>query len=106
MAGKTVTSQVIRLSADHIYNKCEEAEYKYRHHGIFAGFAPFDRPRIAVSAIVEHGCHGSSAAAPIVKNVIQTFMKKYYPDEHKSIINENRKKELLLKNAILGAKLD
>ena len=30
--------------------------------------------------IVEHGCHGSSAAAPVAEAVITQYMKKYHPD--------------------------
>ncbi|MBD66439.1 MAG: penicillin-binding protein 2 [Halobacteriovoraceae bacterium] len=81
MAGKTGTSQVIRAqSAEQLYAKCSEKEYKYRHHGVFVAFAPYDNPKIAVAALVEHGCGGSSAAAPVVEKVVNSYMKKYLPD--------------------------
>jgi penicillin-binding protein 2 len=86
MAGKTGTSQVIRASADKVYQKCEEMPYEFRHHGVFAGFMPFDKPKIALAAIVEHGCHGSSAAAPIVSKVSEVYIKKYHPELHKKNI--------------------
>ena len=35
------------------------------HHN----FAPFDNPRIAVAVVVEHGGGGSTAAAPIARDV-------------------------------------
>lgn len=83
MAGKTGTSQVIRASSeDQLYSKCKDMEYKYRHHGVFVAFAPYDDPKVAVAALVEHGCGGSSAAAPVVEKVINTFMKKYLPQKH------------------------
>ena len=41
-----------------------------RHHGLFVGYAPFDKPRYAMSVIVEHGGGGSSAAAPIARDVL------------------------------------
>jgi penicillin-binding protein 2 len=82
MAGKTGTSQVVRSAADKVYQKCEQMEYEYRHHGLFVAFAPANNPRIAAAAMVEHGCHGSSAAAPIVEAVITTYMQKYHPDEY------------------------
>jgi cell division protein FtsI/penicillin-binding protein 2 len=47
MAGKTGTSQVVSQAADKLYKKCEEAEEKFRHHGLFVAFAPFDNPKIA-----------------------------------------------------------
>ena len=30
-------------------------------------------PRIAVSVLVEHGLHGSEAAAPLAKDIIEYF---------------------------------
>ena len=84
MAGKTGTSQVIRAqSADQLYAKCSQKEYKNRHHGVFVAFAPYENPKIAVAALVEHGCGGSSAAAPIVEKVVNTYMKKYLPEDQK-----------------------
>ncbi len=77
MAGKTGTTQVVASSADKVYDKCEDKEYDQRHHGLFVAFAPYENPRIAVASIVEHGCHGSSAAAPVVERVINTYMQKY-----------------------------
>jgi penicillin-binding protein 2 len=84
MAGKTGTSQVIRQSADQLYKKCKDMEEKYRHHGLFVSFAPYDNPKIAVAALVEHGCGGSSAAAPVAERVVNTYMKKYLPEEQKA----------------------
>lgn len=81
MAGKTGTSQVVTAkSSDDLYSKCSERPYKYRHHGVFVAYAPFDNPQIAVAALVEHGCGGSSAAAPIVEKVISKYMEKYQPE--------------------------
>ncbi len=80
MAGKTGTSQVKSASADKVYQKCELMDYESRHHALFVGFAPYDNPKIAAAAIVEHGCHGSSAATPVVEAVITQYMKKYQPE--------------------------
>lgn len=94
MAGKTGTSQVVRAqTTEDLYAKCSEKEYKYRHHGVFVAFAPFDNPKIAVAALVEHGCGGSSAAAPVVEKVVNTYMKKYLPEEYEKNV-EKEKAEL------------
>lgn len=82
MAGKTGTSQVVRAAADKVYQKCEQMDYDYRHHGVFVGFAPYDKPRIAAAALVEHGCHGSSAATPVVEAVVTAYMQKYHPESY------------------------
>lgn len=81
MAGKTGTAQVISMSSKELFSKCEEMPYKNRHHGLFVAFAPYQNPKIAVAAVIEHGCHGSSAAAPVVRDVVTEYMKKYYPEE-------------------------
>ena len=43
--------------------------------GVLRGYAPRDNPQIAVAAIAEHSCHGT-AAAPIVRDVIDTYFVK------------------------------
>jgi penicillin-binding protein 2 len=93
MAGKTGTSQVKSASADKVYQKCELMDYESRHHGLFVGFAPYDNPKIAAAAIIEHGCHGSSAATPVVEAVMTQYMKKYQPQ----LYLENLEKDKTIK---------
>lgn len=91
MAGKTGTAQVRSMSSKELFARCEDMPYKDRHHGIFVGYAPFDNPKVAVAAVVEHGCHGSSAAAPVVRDVLTTYMKKYMPDVYKKNSEKQRR---------------
>ncbi|GAB5451085.1 MAG: penicillin-binding protein 2 [Halioglobus sp.] len=72
MAGKTGTAQVINIAQNEVYNEEEVAE-RHRHHGLFIAFAPLEAPTIAVAIIVENG-GGSSAAAPIARAVIDTWL--------------------------------
>jgi penicillin-binding protein 2 len=102
MAGKTGTSQVKSMTSKELFSKCEEMDYKSRHHGIFVAYAPADDPKIAVSVVVEHGCHGSSAAAPVARDVVTKYMKKYEPElyasysdlDKKTYVNYLRKKAI------------
>lgn len=41
-----------------------------RDHALFVAFAPFDAPRYAVTVVVEHGGGGSTAAAPIARDLM------------------------------------
>jgi penicillin-binding protein 2 len=91
MAGKTGTSQVMSFSADRIYDKCETRPIRQRHHGWYIAWAPADKPEITVAALAEHACHGSSGAAPIVRDVIQAYFEKYHPQ----IIAEGKKRQRL-----------
>jgi len=64
MAGKTGTSQVISRRVT-----CDEVPWRQRDHALFVDYAPYDNPRIAVSVVVEHGCGGALAAAPIARDI-------------------------------------
>ena len=81
-AGKSGTTQVIRISADKIYRKCKEMEKKFRHHGLFVAYAPADNPKIAVAAVAEHSCSGSGGAAPIAMAVIKAYLSKIMPEKY------------------------
>jgi len=67
-------------------------EYKYRHHGLFAAYAPAANPKIAVAVVVEHGCHGGSAAGPVAKAIVSAYMNKYYPSYQKKIMVQEQAK--------------
>ena len=75
VAGKTGTSQVIRMKADDEEGVDDEEEIKYKHrdHGLFVAYAPAEDPEIAVAVIVEHGKHGSTAAAPISREILGAY---------------------------------
>jgi penicillin-binding protein 2 len=72
-AGKTGTSQVRNITAAErargvISN--DQLPWNRRDHALFVGFAPFENPRYAVSVVVEHGGGGSTAAAPIARDIM------------------------------------
>jgi penicillin-binding protein 2 len=73
VGGKTGTAQVASVKGKMI--KSEDLPYEIRDHAWFVAFAPVDDPQIVVTAMVEHGGHGGSAAAPIVKAVMQEFFR-------------------------------
>ena len=68
MAGKTGTAQVVSLSI----SNGKTGPWKYRDHGLFVFFAPFDKPKYAGAVVIEHG-GGSGAAYPIARDVM-TFL--------------------------------
>jgi penicillin-binding protein 2 len=68
LAGKTGTAQVVGL---HI-SSGKTGPWKYRDHGHFICYAPFDKPRYACAVTVQHG-GGSGAAYPIARDVM-TFL--------------------------------
>jgi penicillin-binding protein 2 len=65
MAGKTGTAQVVSLNV----GSGKGGQWKFRDHGLFIAFAPFDNPRYACSVVIEHG-GGSGSAYPIARDVM------------------------------------
>jgi cell division protein FtsI/penicillin-binding protein 2/cell division protein FtsW (lipid II flippase) len=55
VAGKTGTAQVLKGAP----------------HSWFAGFAPYERPRIAFAVVVEHGGYGAQFAAPLARGIVE-----------------------------------
>ena len=66
-AGKTGTAQVVRLGAG--------KSHEFKDHAWFVAFAPYDNPEVAISVLVEHGEHGSTAAAPIARQMFELYFK-------------------------------
>ncbi|TKZ22497.1 penicillin-binding protein 2 [Shimia litoralis] len=72
MAGKTGTSQVRNITAAERaqgVTKNKDLPWERRDHALFVNFAPVDDPKIAVAIVVEHGGGGSTAAAPIARDI-------------------------------------
>ncbi|HQE82442.1 MAG TPA: penicillin-binding protein 2 [Candidatus Hydrogenedentes bacterium] len=68
--GKTGTAQVVRFKH---YDDEMLIPYDERDHAWFVAGVPGEEPPIAVCVLIEHGLHGSSAAAPLTKQVIEYF---------------------------------
>ena len=73
IAGKTGTAQVFGIKQDEEY-VAEDVAKKLRDHALFIGFAPVDKPRIAVAVVVENGGGGGSVAAPIARQVMDYYL--------------------------------
>jgi penicillin-binding protein 2 len=76
VGGKTGTAQVIKLRKEHKEKDLEEIPYQYRDHAWMASFATNGERSYAIACLVEHGGHGSSAAGPVVKAVIDHLFQQ------------------------------
>ena len=80
MAGKTGTSQVRKISMEERESgvlKNDEIDYKLRDHSIFTAYAPYSKPKFAITIIAEHMGSGSKVAAPIAKRILEFSLKNY-----------------------------
>jgi penicillin-binding protein 2 len=73
IAGKTGTAQVFTVGQKERYRASQIPE-RMRDHALFIAFAPVDNPRIAVAVIVENGGHGGSVAAPVARDVMDSYL--------------------------------
>jgi penicillin-binding protein 2 len=53
-----------------------EVPVHFRDHAWFVAIAPADEPRLALAILVEHGGHGGSAAAPIARKMLESYLGK------------------------------
>jgi penicillin-binding protein 2 len=79
MSGKTGTAQLVGLKEESPEDEDEEAGAHLKDHAWFVAYAPSEVPQIAVAVIVEHGEHGSSAAAPIAREMVRTYLSGSEP---------------------------
>jgi len=49
-------------------------------HALFVAYAPFNKPEIAVSVIIEYGAKGSSIAGPVARKIIDAYFQ-YQKDD-------------------------
>ncbi len=78
VAGKTGTSQVSSGS----------------NNGIFVGFAPYDNPKIAVVAVIEHGGDGTYTA-----RVVEPIMEEYFNMTQQD--KQNERQQNVVKNGVI-----
>jgi len=73
MAGKTGTAQVRRISKEeHLagVKKNDELPWNLRDHALFIAYAPADKPRYALSILLEHGAVASHPHVQMARDIL------------------------------------
>ena len=71
-AGKSGTAQLVAIAQDAKYDAENLAE-NLRDNAMYVAFAPYDKPQIAVTVVLENAGGGSSQAAPLARKMMDTF---------------------------------
>ncbi|OGL61098.1 MAG: penicillin-binding protein 2 [Candidatus Tectomicrobia bacterium RIFCSPLOWO2_12_FULL_69_37] len=74
VSGKTGTAQTVRLNLTGRKAKPEDLPRKFRDHGWFVAFAPFDDPKIAIAILGEHTGKAGSSFAPLARDLIAFYL--------------------------------
>ncbi|KLU99233.1 penicillin-binding protein 2 [Photobacterium aphoticum] len=77
--GKSGSAQVFGLAEDQEYN-ADELEEHLRDHALFTAFAPFEKPEVVVSMVLENAGGGSSNGGPVARKIFDHMLLK--PGEH------------------------
>lgn len=74
VCGKTGSTQVISTERA---EKLARQNREVKTHSWFSGFAPRDKPLVAVTILVEYGGGGGATAAPLAQRLFELFRRKY-----------------------------
>ena len=74
-----VTKRIVKT-----WIKSEDLPYEQRDHGWFASYATAGDRQLVVVVLVEHGGHGSTAAAPLAKRLYEIYFRDYLDNSQPS----------------------
>jgi penicillin-binding protein 2 len=82
--GKTGTAQLVSIAQDEKYD-ASKLSAKNRDNAMYVGYAPYDKPQITVTVVLENAGHGGSQAAPIARKMMDNYLKDQTFPKHKVI---------------------
>jgi penicillin-binding protein 2 len=95
IAGKTGTSQVVGIPQEEKERMSEsDLEYYQKSHAWFTTYGPYINPKYVVTALIEHGGHGGSAAGELVSKIYNKLVelkyihKMYVKKEYRELLKE------------------
>ena len=83
-AGKTGTAQLVTIAQDETYDASKLSK-KNHDNAMYVGYAPYDKPQIALTVVVENAGHGGAQAAPIARKIMDNYFKDQVFPEHQVI---------------------
>ena len=80
-AGKTGTAQLVTIAQDEKYDATKLSK-KNHDNAMYVGYAPYDKPQIALTVVLENAGHGGAEAAPIARKIMDNYLKDQVFPEH------------------------
>lgn len=83
-AGKSGTAQLFTIGQDEKYDASKVKE-EHRDNAMYVGYAPYDKPQIAITVVLENAGHGGSEAAPVAKKMMDYYFRDQVFPKHEVI---------------------
>ncbi len=83
-AGKTGTAQLVTIAQDEKYDASKLSKENH-DNAMYVGYAPYDKPQMTISIVLENAGHGGAEAAPIARKIMDNFFKDQTFPEHEVI---------------------
>ncbi|MEP0356311.1 penicillin-binding protein 2 [Paraglaciecola sp.] len=80
-AGKTGTAQLVSIAQDEKYDATKLSK-KNHDNAMYVGYAPYDKPEIVMSVVLENAGHGGAQAAPIARKMMDNYFRERTFPEH------------------------
>jgi penicillin-binding protein 2 len=74
----------LTIAQDEKYD-AKKIREEHRDNAMYVGYAPYDKPQIAISVVLENAGHGGSEAAPIAKVMMDYYFKDQVFPKHQLI---------------------
>ncbi len=103
---KNGTAASIHNTHYDICGKTGTAENKGDDHSVFMGFAPMNKPTIAVSVYIENGGFGADMAAPLAALMIEQYINGGLSEKSKHRALKWENKEVGITPVLIPVTLD
>lgn len=82
------TARRANIPGVEICGKTGTVQNRGKDHSVFMGFAPMEKPKIAISVYVEHGGFGATFAVPIGALMIEKYLNGEISEEREALAND------------------
>lgn len=92
------TCRIANIPGIEVCGKTGTAQNRGHDHSVFMGFAPMNKPKIAIAVYVENGGYGNVYGVPIGALLIEQYLKGKLSPESETKAEEFRNKRIMYDN--------
>jgi penicillin-binding protein 2 len=100
-AGKSGTAQLISIGADEKYD-ASKINARHRDNAMYVGYAPYHKPEIAITVVMENAGGGSSSAAPLARELFDVYLNKDVNNTPSLVSKSTKNKQVTSQTRSIG----